>query len=390
MMKYFTLLQLFSFQALLTGRVKNVLAAVESPQIYHPTPLNGEEACPSEDTQNQTLREVVNAIENSAVSLAPQEPTTVMVTDCPQTQPDTCDARLDSFREEVYHLVTVGNSSANPADSCGQIHEYQPNMPSGDYWVRNAQGNAVQVYCDMTRQCCNDASSGGWARVAYLDMTNPAHQCPTGWDQLSTPRGCIKRGITGCSSAMFQAQGILYSRICGRVIGYQYCNPDAFLNYNLDPTSVTIDDIYLDGVSITRGSPRQHVWSFAVGTSETETTPFAIICSCTNSQNLNRNSFLVPTFVGDDYFCETAQTASNRLPCPTGNLRNDAPSGVYVDDPLWDGQNCGINSSCCQLNGPPWFCKELDETTNDAFEVRICDDATIEDVMVIRVEIYVR
>ena len=51
---------------------------------------------------------------------------------------------------------------------------------------------------------------------------------------------------------------------------------------------------------------------------------------------------------------------------------------IFVNDPLWDGQGCG-SSSCCELSyppgvTPPWFCKQLPQTTTDDIEVRICAD----------------
>jgi hypothetical protein len=54
-------------------------------------------------------------------------------------------------------------------------------FPSGYYWVRASNGSAVRVYCDMTRSC--GGVTGGWMRVAELDMTNSSHQCPSGLRQ---------------------------------------------------------------------------------------------------------------------------------------------------------------------------------------------------------------
>ena len=59
-------------------------------------------------------------------------------------------------------------------DSCAAL---PPSSPSGYYWVRASNGSAVSVYCDMTRSC--GGVTGGWMRVAELDMTNSSHQCPS-------------------------------------------------------------------------------------------------------------------------------------------------------------------------------------------------------------------
>ena len=48
-------------------------------------------------------------------------------------------------------------------------------------------------------------------------------------------------------------KGIIYQKVCGLASGYQKGAPDAFLYGGFD------------GLSITRGNPRQHIWSYAMG-----------------------------------------------------------------------------------------------------------------------------
>ena len=51
------------------------------------------------------------------------------------------------------------------------------------------------------------------------------------------------------------------------------------------------------------------------------------------------------------------------------------PNGVFSSgDQLWDGENCGTESTCCEFNTPPYFCKTLPEHTADVIEVRLCAD----------------
>ena len=64
----------------------------------------------------------------------------------------------------------------NP-NSCASIILFAPSLPSGDYWIRSSNGSAVRVYCDMTRSCGN--ITGGWMRVAELDMTDPTILYPS-------------------------------------------------------------------------------------------------------------------------------------------------------------------------------------------------------------------
>ena len=64
-----------------------------------------------------------------------------------------------------------------------------------------------------------------------------------------------------------------------------------------------INKAYLDGVSITRGSPRKHIWSFASGLTEQQTDQY--VCPC----NVGATSLShTPSFVGNDYYCESGCT----------------------------------------------------------------------------------
>ena len=86
----------------------------------------------------------------------------------------------------------------------------------------------------------------------------------------------------------------------------------------------------------------------------------------------------IPPFVGQDYFCDTAN-------------RNSIRFTFFPDDPLSDGKGCGPISTCCEFNNPPWFCKQLSQPTTDDIELRLCDDQGIsdEDTPIEMVEIYV-
>ena len=207
----------------------------------------------------------------------------------------------------------------------------------------------------------------GWARIAYLNTTDTSQQCPSTWRLITTPRRTCGRSIdVGCDSAIFPSNGIQFGHICGRVTGYQFFSPDDGI-WRSD-----IESTYLEGVSITHGisGSRQHIWSFAGAVS-----PYAHNCPCVSGVT-------VPSFVGEDYFCET------------GNDNNGDHTGIFfADDPIWDGQDCGTSNTCeCTLNNPPWFCKQLPQTTTDDIEVRICGDEPLanEDTPVELIELYVR
>ena len=151
-------------------------------------------------------------------------------------------------------------------------------------------------------------------------------------------------------------------------------NTDSFLN-----SGWSVDTYYVDGVSVTRGSPRQHIWTFANGLDELSTLyPYATCPCVTGSTNRNR----IPSFVGQNYFCESGITLYS------GSNHNFHPDG----DPLWDGEECGPTSSCCTFNSPPWFNVRLPSPTTDDIEVRICGRASIQnsDTLIQLVELYVK
>ena len=258
-------------------------------------------------------------------------------------------------------LVLHNNSTASPT-SCKEIKERQPLSPSGVYLLSNST-DTYTAYCNM-EELCN--STGGWTRLAYLDMTNATQNCPSGFGlyQSGGVRACGKQTQqSGCVSVQFPSHDISYSQVCGRVTGYLFGSIDA-LNSDQD----------FDGVSITRGCSRQKVWSFIAGYSELGFSSSS--CPC------NTGSFVpVPSSIGNNYFCES------------GNPDGSPSQILYTSDPLWDGQGCGSDeTACCNVPGIPWFHRDYgNTTTTDYIELRLCaDGGGGEDSPVSYYEIYVK
>ena len=159
------------------------------------------------------------------------------------------------------------------------------------------------------------------------------------------------------------------------VVAYQESTPNGFFAFHINP-SLTINDVYIDGISLTHGEPRQHVWSFVAALDETGTHLSA--CHCSNLHNID-NGATVPPFIGEHYFCDTGS-------------RGTVSFQFYEEDPLWDGSGCGQSSSCCSYNDPPWFLRQLSSPTADGLEMRVCRDAaaTNENTPFQVVELYVR
>ena len=244
----------------------------------------------------------------------------------------------------------LGATSCHPAKSCREIYNY--NMASrgqsGYYWINN-NGNILKVYCDMELTC--GGITGSWMRIANIDTTRE-DTCPSGWSKITQPRPlCRGSGdAAGCYSAYFSNNKAEYNSICGKLRGYSKGSPDAF------HTDTTIDKQYLDGISITVGNPRKHVWSYAdAGSYDVH----ANTCPCTSITTAKSP----PAFVKEHYHCEA------------GDLKTGVGYHIlYESDPLWDGRGCPSTSNCCSTLGPPWFYRHFTEPEGGAVEVRICHD----------------
>ena len=218
---------------------------------------------------------------------------------------------------------------------------------------------------------CNGTS--GWKRVVYLNMTDTSHCCPTGWRETGYSRRTCGRANTGsytCDSAIFLVGGMEYTRVCGRVVGYMFGDLGAFFRSSHD-----IESVYANGLSLTHGSAgsREHIWTFAVGAAENDIRYPTELCPCDGGTSP------VPEFLGNDYFCESGI--------------NGPWISQYIfhpNDPLWDGMNCLPSSNCCTLNDPPYFVKDIGNSTTDDIEARICSVRSNSNVAIELVELYVQ
>ena len=191
-----------------------------------------------------------------------------------------------------------------------------------------------------------DCGEGVWYRVAYLDMKDATQSCPSAWREYNTSqfRAC-GRPVSSVASRPSQIFHIShqYSKVCGRVIGIQFASPDAF--YDGRRSHNDINESYMDGVSITRGSPRHHIWSYVGSVGEVSNN----VCPCTYS-----SATQPPSFVGSNYYCES------------GNPNQYWLGQAYPNDKLWDGEQCSHEGTCCTgTNTPPWFSVNLGSPTSD-------------------------
>ena len=172
----------------------------------------------------------------------------------------------------------LGDIPGYAATSCQQIASLRSEATSGHYWIQEESGPA-RVYCAMEGVSCKE---GVWMQVANINMTETSSKCPVGLEKVTSPKSLCRKTVTsGCSSASFSTHGVPFSRVCGQVIGYQYYSPDAFSVYYSNQGR-TIDDLYVDGVSITHSRvPRQHIWTLAAALDEVPQHN-RNACPCTN------------------------------------------------------------------------------------------------------------
>ena len=271
--------------------------------------------------------------------------------------------------------TTPGLTPDLPAISCRHVLEFDSSAPSGHYYIRDSNRYVQHVYCDMSSRLCG--GTRGWMQVANFNMKNETHYCPPyliertytpGSTDDWQPRRVCENDFAECCPIYYPTYNILYSEVCGKVIGYQNGMVRAFGGHLHNPRAgVSIDGNYVSGVSLTHGQhPKKHIWTFAAALTDVNITP-AIqdsICPCTSTDN---SGLSPPNFVKNHYFCDT------------GNHNQSPPSGCSEgcfmgQDPLWDGQGCSVSSgdTCCLLNKPPWFHRKLPSSISDNIEMRLC------------------
>ena len=141
----------------------------------------------------------------------------------------------------------------------------------------------------------------GWRRAVYLNMTDPNNTCPSGWRETGYSKRTCGRATDGrltCDTVTFPVNGGEYRHVCGRIKPYQWGLTSGFYGYNSGGN--TINEPYISGVVVMHGSPRQHIWTFAAGAFENQSSFYTYLCPCDT-----RVSVTVPPFVGEDYFCES-------------------------------------------------------------------------------------
>ena len=196
-----------------------------------------------------------------------------------------------------------------------------------------------------------------WRRMVNINMLDTISTCPTGlrevFNRSSGQRACGRTVIEGgCSSVKYRV-GQTYTKVCGFARGYQFYTMDGF-NWRPDG-GLTLDEAYVDGLSITQGNPRKHLWTYVVGCNEGSSGRHKN-SKCPRDEP-SYNYQLIPTYIRNHYYCEAGFAVRSQR--------------TAWEDPLWDGTGCSLTSHSCDRYG--WFYRKI-QPTNDFIELRWCAD----------------
>ena len=288
---------------------------------------------------------------------------------------------LDILTQSVFEIgfnlqeyINMGLLPKYPTPSCHYLYYAKPGTSSGHYYIGKGKDiTAHKMYCNMDTHGSPFGTTQGWMKVADLDMRRDYEQCPEGFKYIYKQglRLCAKSIGKGCQSIVFPTYGIPYQRLCGRASAFQVGTNNAFHRFQCK--DCTIDDPYVDGLSITYDYPRKHIWSLAASWTGYHDKDYRGVCPCATGKGTP-----APKFVGDNYFCEVGQYWSKT-------------DKFDENDPLWDGEGCGKDEeACCEAPGLPWFCTDVPGGSHKDIEVRVCADEDKEDVYLQLLDIYVQ
>ena len=149
---------------------------------------------------------------------------------------------IASFAVLAQPAVAQGTNTTLPLTYPGQVlqgdgsqtclSEAQRRLTRNE--VKNATQRLLQesvaplLQTNSTQHPC---SGSGWRRVAYLNMSDSSQQCPSVWQEITTPhRVCGRRSrpSASCEGLTYTTGSMQYDQVCGRITGYELGVPSAF------------------------------------------------------------------------------------------------------------------------------------------------------------------
>ena len=269
--------------------------------------------------------------------------------------------------------TTLGMNRESLADDCQHIFNNNPQSGDGYYWIRSSRNNtAIRVYCYMTGYNCG---GGVWMRIGEISMNRRFSQCPGALQRvyISNRRYCYRRS-SPCSTVSFDSFGKNYTEVCGYVTAYQYGHPDAFQSSN---PSI---GFYGEGISVTHGSSKNHLWSYVIGYRYPSSSSYGYSGNCPCNSYGSTSSVI--SQVGTNYYCDS------------GYRSNSNPSsGTLYGTALWSRSSiCQSYSTCCNNPDQPWFKASTSTRTTDNVDLNWCGSESVgsEEAATTEVLLYIR
>ncbi len=190
--------------------------------------------------------------------------------------------------------VTVSKSRKPVYSSCADIAESSPSSVSGYYFIKSSNGSHVQVYCHVMNIICIYVV-GVVMNCLSMQMGPVCGRGRRGWTRVTHQENfnMMTLRTNSCETySSFVNFGMNYSHICVQLQSSMYYNILFLTGLHYDYSrqcapfypEVSIDEPYVHGISITHGSPRQHILSLSNG-----------------CENVDDDEYIIPEFVGHDY-----------------------------------------------------------------------------------------
>ena len=178
-----------------------------------------------ETCKEQDISHLVHSLQDCANAITGLQPSSEIQEKC---SPDGLLQKIETI------TLTLANITK-------QIAAIEENIATNNKTIAETSADIQKLFSGTF--VCN---SYGWNRVAYLDMSDLSQQCPNDFHlyDVNGVRACGRQYslIGTCHSVTYSTNGISYSEVCGRVIGYQVGSTDGVVPQELNPT---IDSSYV-------------------------------------------------------------------------------------------------------------------------------------------------
>ena len=149
---------------------------------------------------------------------------------------------IENLTKNVNQLLLQGYHPSPLLHSCEEIKTYWPHSPANHYIIVDNHGHICHIYCQMKNICV----SGGWMRVAYLNISDSSEECP--WFKLyqsGDVRSCERQSPNSGSCKSVKSSKFYYTFIYWKLLFCESGNPGT--SGNIEHSKFYIADPLWDG-----------------------------------------------------------------------------------------------------------------------------------------------